>query len=70
MEDFAGVILSITLDFFNFLLIRFVLAFVAGDWHLTYGQSALILFSSGLAAVPGAIFFCWLGDEPAAARSS
>ena len=29
MEDFAGVILSIMLDFFNFLLIGFVLAFVA-----------------------------------------
>jgi MFS transporter, putative metabolite:H+ symporter len=60
---FAAVILSIMLDFFDFLLIGFVLAFVVKDWHLTYGQSALILFSSGVAAVPGAIFFGWLGDK-------
>ena len=33
------------------------------DWHLTYGQSALILFSSGVAAVPGAMLFGWLGDK-------
>ena len=49
-------ILSIMLDFFDFLLIGFILAFFVRDWHLTYGQSALILFSSGVAAVPGAIF--------------
>jgi MFS transporter, putative metabolite:H+ symporter len=67
---FAAVILSIMLDFFAFPLIGFVLAFVVRDWHLTYGQSALILFSSGVAAVPGAIFFGWLGDKSAAARSS
>jgi MFS transporter, putative metabolite:H+ symporter len=60
---FAAVILSIMLDFFDFLLIGFVLAFFVQDWHLTHGQSALILFSSGIAAVPGAIFFGWLGDR-------
>ena len=60
---FAAVILSIMLDFFDFLLIGFVLAFFVQDWRLTYGQSALILFSSGVAAVPGAIFFGWLGDR-------
>jgi MFS transporter, putative metabolite:H+ symporter len=60
---FTAVILSIMLDFFDFLLIGFVLAFFVKDWQLTYGQSALILFSSGVAAVPGAIFFGWLGDR-------
>lgn len=56
-------ILSIMLDFFDFLLIGFTLAFFVRDWHLTYGQSGLILFSSGIAAVPGAMFFGWLGDK-------
>ncbi|MBV8935641.1 MAG: MFS transporter [Alphaproteobacteria bacterium] len=60
---FAASILSIMLDFFDFLLIGFTLAFFVRDWHLTYGQSGLILFSSGVAAVPGAIFFGWLGDK-------
>jgi hypothetical protein len=35
---FTAVILSIMLDFFDFLLIGFVLAFFVQDWHLTYGQ--------------------------------
>ena len=44
------------LDFFDFVLICYVLAFVIHSWHLTFGQSALILVSSGLGAVPGAFF--------------
>ncbi len=42
------------LDFFDFFLIGYVLAFILKDWHLTYGQAALILVSAGLGAVPGA----------------
>ena len=33
------------LDFFDFYLIGFVLAFIVGGWHLTYGQSGAILLS-------------------------
>ena len=44
-------ILGDMLDFFDFYLIGFVLAFIVGAWHLTYGQSAMILLSSGLGAV-------------------
>ena len=40
------------LDFFDFFLIGYVLAFVLKEWHLTYGQSAVILVSAGLGAVP------------------
>jgi putative MFS transporter len=50
------------LDFFDFFLIGYVLAFILKDWHLTYGQSALILTSAGLGAVPGAFFWGWMGD--------
>ena len=60
---FAASVLAGMLDFFDFFLIGFVLAFFVQDWHLTYGQSALILFSSGVAAVPGGIFCGWLGDK-------
>jgi len=59
----AASILAIMLDFFDFYLIGFVLAFFVRGWHLTYGQSGLILFSSGVAAIPGGIFFGWLGDK-------
>src|SRR5580700_10115271 len=34
------------LDFFDFFLIGYVLAFILKDWHLTYGPSALILTSA------------------------
>jgi putative MFS transporter len=51
------------LDFFDFFLIGYVLAFIVGPWHLTFGQSAMVLVSSGLGAVPGAFFWGWMGDR-------
>jgi MFS transporter, putative metabolite:H+ symporter len=51
------------LDFFDFFLIGYVLAFILKDWHITYGQSAVILISAGLGAVPGAFFWGWMGDR-------
>jgi MFS transporter, putative metabolite:H+ symporter len=51
------------LDFFDFLLIGFVLAFIVHDWHLTYGQSGLILLSSGIIAPFGSMFYGWLADK-------
>jgi putative MFS transporter len=60
---FTACLLSIVIDFFDFALIGFVLAFFVKDWHLTFGQSGAILFASGVAAIPGGIFFGWLGDR-------
>src|ERR1700738_2551901 len=51
------------LDFFDFFLIGYVLAFILKDWQLTYGQSAVILMSAGLGAVPGAFFWGWMGGR-------
>jgi putative MFS transporter len=51
------------LDFFDFFLIGYVLAFIVGPWNLTFGQSAMVLVSSGLGAVPGAFFWGWMGDR-------
>jgi MFS transporter, putative metabolite:H+ symporter len=51
------------LDFFDYYLIGFVLAFIVGPWKLTYGESAIILLSSGVGAVPGAIFWGWMADR-------
>lgn len=58
----AGV-LAVMLDFFDFFLIGFVLAFFVGKWHLTYGESALILLASGVASIPGGWVFGWLADK-------
>jgi len=50
---FAAATIGDMLDFFDFLLIAFILAFIVKDWHLTYGQSAAILLSSGVSAPLG-----------------
>jgi putative MFS transporter len=60
---FTACLFSIVIDFFDFALIGFVLAFFVKDWHLTFGQSGAILFASGVASIPGGIFFGWLGDK-------
>lgn len=51
------------LEFYDFFLIGFVLAFVSGTWRVTYGQSAMILLSSGIGAIFGAGFWGWLADR-------
>jgi putative MFS transporter len=51
------------LDFFDFFLIGFVLAFIVKDWHLTYGQSGMILLASGISAPFGSLFYGWLADK-------
>jgi putative MFS transporter len=60
---FTACLFSIVIDFFDFALIGFVLAFFVKDWHLTFGQSGTILFASGVGSIPGGIFFGWLGDK-------
>lgn len=50
------------LEFFDYFLIGFVVAFIAGPWHLTFGRSAVILLSSGFGAMFGAVFYGWLAD--------
>ena len=51
------------LDFFDFYLIGFVLAFIIGGWHLTYGQSGAILLASGIGAPIGSLFWGWMADK-------
>jgi putative MFS transporter len=51
------------LDYFDFFLIGYALAFITKEWQLTYWQGAMILVSSGLGAVPGAFFWGWVADN-------
>jgi len=60
---FAAATIGDMLDFFDFLLIAFVLAFIVKDWNLTYGQSGAILLSSGVSAPLGSLFYGWLADK-------
>jgi MFS transporter, putative metabolite:H+ symporter len=56
-------ILGNLLEFYDFFLIGFVVAFIVGPWKVTYGQSSIILLSSGVGAILGAGFWGWLADR-------
>jgi MFS transporter, putative metabolite:H+ symporter len=47
-------ILGDMLEFYDYFMIGFVLAFIVGPWKLTYGEGAVILLSSGIGAIAGA----------------
>ena len=47
----------IVLEFFDFGIVAFLLAVVGPAWHLTYGQSATILYSGGVGSIVGALAF-------------
>jgi putative MFS transporter len=59
----AAAVIGDMLDYFDFGLIGFALAFIVGPWKLTYGQSAMILLTSGIGGVPGALIYGWLADR-------
>jgi len=59
----VAAVLGDMLDFFDYFLIGYVLAFIVHDWDLTYGQSAMILLAAGVGAVPGAFFWGWVADK-------
>ncbi|TWT10811.1 MFS transporter [Reyranella sp. CPCC 100927] len=44
-------------DFFDFFLVSFLVVVLAPQWHLTFGQSAIMLLSAGVGAIVGAL--CW-----------
>src|SRR5579872_1722313 len=51
------------LEFLDAYIIAFVLAFIVGPWHLRYGQTALVLLSSGVGALLGSFFWGYLADR-------
>ncbi|MGH7094261.1 MAG: MFS transporter, partial [Stellaceae bacterium] len=52
----------LVLDFFDFFLIAFVMSAIGPEWHLTYGQGALILYGAGVGAIIGSLVSGSLGD--------
>src|SRR5271163_3223315 len=63
IEILGAAIIGDALEFFDYFLISFVLAFLIGPWKLTFGQSAIVLISSGIGAILGAFAWGWLADR-------
>src|ERR1700687_1110115 len=59
----TAAVLGDMLEFFDYFLIGYVVAFIAGPWKLTFGESAVILLSSGFGAMFGAVFYGWVVDK-------
>lgn len=56
-------VLGDMLEFFDYFLIGFVVAFIAAPWKLTFGETAIILLASGFGAIFGSVFYGWLADK-------
>jgi MFS transporter, putative metabolite:H+ symporter len=59
----SAAILGDMLDFFDFFLIGYVLAFIVKAWHLSFIESGVILLAAGIGAIPGAFFWGWMADR-------
>jgi putative MFS transporter len=55
----AVIVAAACLEFFDYFIIAFVLAFITKPWQLTFGNSATILLSAGIGSIIGA--FVWGG---------
>ena len=60
--NFGLLSLITVLEFFDFAIVAFLLAVLGPQWHLTYGQSAVILYSGGVGAICGAVAWGSLSD--------
>ena len=48
------------IEYYDFFLVGYLVSVLAPGWHLTYGQSAMMLLSSGVGAIVGAIILLFL----------
>src|SRR5450631_4139280 len=55
-------VLQEMLEFYDFFLVGYLVSVVAPSLHLTYGQSAMMLLSSGVGAIVGSLVGGMLAD--------
>ena len=61
-----SVALSVTtsiFDYFDLLLVGFLVAVLAPQWHLTFGQTSVMLLSAGVGAIVGSLLWGALADR-------
>src|SRR5262249_27173191 len=50
-------------DYFDFYIVGFLVAVLAPQWHLTFGQTSLMLLSAGIGAIIGSLVWGALADR-------
>jgi putative MFS transporter len=61
---FASVVAVCTIfEYFDLFLIGYVLSIVGPEWGLSFGQVAIVLLSSGVGALAGALAAGWAGHK-------
>jgi putative MFS transporter len=51
------------LDFFDFFMVGFLMAVLGPQWHMTFGQTSVILLAAGVGAIAGALVWGTLADS-------
>ncbi|MBR0797613.1 MFS transporter [Bradyrhizobium jicamae] len=51
------------IDFFDFFVVGFLVSVLAPKWHLTFGQTSIMLMSAGIGAMLGALASGFLADR-------
>jgi MFS transporter, putative metabolite:H+ symporter len=62
----TGMVLSVTglaFDYFDFYIVGFLVAVLAPQWHLNFGQTSLMLLSAGVGAIIGSLAWGTLADR-------
>ena len=62
-RSFAIIAAGSMLDLFDFFIVGYLVAELGPRWHLTYGQSAIILLSGGIGAIISAPIWGSLSDS-------
>ncbi len=58
----ALLVLQEMFEFYDFFLVGYLVSVLAPGWHLTYGQSAMMLLASGVGAVVGSLIGGQIAD--------
>src|SRR5216683_7329036 len=59
----ALLVLQEMFEFYDFFLVGYLVSVLAPGWHLTYGQSAVMLLSSGVGAIAGSLAGGQIADK-------
>ena len=56
-------IVSSVFDYFDYFIVGFLIAVLAPLWHLTFGQTSVMLLSAGVGAIIGSLIWGALADR-------